>query len=181
MRLTIDRLSRPICTLLLVCDDGGRVRALDFAGYEPRMLRLLKTHYGETTLAPGLAPASARHALDAYFNGDLTAIDEVPVATPFQRTVWAALRRIPPGTTTNYGVIAASIGRPSATRAVGLANGSNPIAIIVPCHRVIGADASLTGYADGPQRKRWLLEHEGLDCSGRRVRQRRMEALSSIQ
>ena len=172
MRLTIDRLSTPIGTLLLVSDDDGRVRALDFVDYEARMLRLLKTHYGDAVLAPGPAPAAVRRALDAYFAGDLGAIDDVPVATggtPFQRTVWAALRRIPAGTTTSYGALAATIGRPSARRAVGLAVGSNPVAIIVPCHRVIGADHSLTGYGGGLSRKRWLLEHEGLELSGGHV------------
>ena len=172
MLLTIDRLSSPIGTLLLVSDDDGRLRALDFDDYEDRMLRLLKTHYGDTTLAPGQASAPARRALDAYFGGDLTAIDDVPVATggtPFQHTVWAALRRIPAGTTTSYGALAAIIGHPSAMRAVGLAVGSNPVAVIVPCHRVIGADHSLTGYAGGLARKRWLLEHEGLELSGGRL------------
>lgn len=136
------------------------------------MLRLLKAHYGDPTFAPGPAPASARRALDAYFEGDLTAIDDVQVATggtPFQRTVWAALRRILAGRTTSYAALAATIGRPSAMRAVGLANGSNPVAIIVPCHRVIGADHSLAGYAGGLPRKRWLLEHEGIELSGSRV------------
>ena len=169
MLLTIDRLSSPIGTLLLVSDDDGRLRALDFDDYEDRMLRLLKTHYGDTTLAPGQASAPARRALDAYFGGDLTAIDDVPVATggtPFQHTVWAALCRIPAGTTTSYGALAATIGHPSAMRAVGLAVGSNPVAVIVPCHRVIGADLSLTGYGGGLPRKRWLLEHEGLELSG---------------
>ena len=183
MRLTIDRLSKPIGSLLLVSDDDGRVRALDFGDYEARMLRLLKTFYGDTTLAPGPAPASARRALDAYFAGDLTAIDDVPVATggtPFQRTVWAALRRIPAGTTTSYGALAATIGRPSAMRAVGLANGSNPVAVIVPCHRVIGADKSLTGYGGNLPRKRWLLEHEGLELSGGRVHQRQVGAQPSF-
>jgi methylated-DNA-[protein]-cysteine S-methyltransferase len=172
MLLIIDRLSSPIGTLLLVSDDDGRVRALDFNDYEARMLRLLKTHYGDPTLAPGQASVPARRALDAYFAGDLTAIDDVRVATggtPFQRTVWAALRRIPAGTTTSYGVLAATIGHPSAMRAVGLAVGSNPVAVIVPCHRVIGADHSLTGYAGGLPRKRWLLEHEGLELSGGRL------------
>ena len=171
MLLTIDRLSSPIGTLLLVSDDDGRLRALDFDDYEDRMLRLLKTHYGDTTLAPGQASAPARRALDAYFAGDLGAIDDVPVATggtPFQSAVWAALRRIPAGTTTSYGALAATIGHPSAMRAVGLAVGSNPVAIIVPCHRVIGADHSLTGYAGGLPRKRWLLEHEGIELSGGR-------------
>ena len=168
MLLTIDRLSSPIGTLLLVSDDDGRLRALDFDDYEDRMLRLLKTHYGDTTLAPGPAPAAVRRALDAYFAGDLGAIDDVLVATggtPFQSAVWAALRRIPAGTTTSYGALAATIGHPSAMRAVGLAVGSNPVAVIVPCHRVIGADHSLTGYAGGLPRKRWLLEHEGIELS----------------
>ena len=76
--------------------------------------------------------------------------------------MWAALRRIPAGTTTSYGALAAEIGRPAAVRAVGLANGANPVAIVVPCHRVIGADGSLTGYGGGLPRKRWLLAHEGV-------------------
>jgi methylated-DNA-[protein]-cysteine S-methyltransferase len=162
-----------IGTLLLVSDDDGNVRALDFGDYEARMLQLLTTHYGDATLTPGAAPAAVRRALEAYFGGDLTAIDDIPVATggtPFQRTVWAALRRIPAGTTTSYGALAATIGRPSAMRAVGLANGSNPVSVIVPCHRVIGADNSLTGYGGGLARKRWLLEHEGLELRGDRVR-----------
>jgi O-6-methylguanine DNA methyltransferase len=182
MRLAIDRLSTPIGTLLLVSDGAGRVRALDFDDYEARMLRLLKRHYGDPTLAPGPAPAAVRRGLDAYFAGDLTAIDNIPVATggtPFQRTVWAALRRIPAGTTTSYGALAATIGRPSAIRAVGLAVGSNPIAVVVPCHRAIGTDHSLTGYAGGLPRKRWLLEHEGLELSGR-VRQKQVGAQRSL-
>ncbi len=172
MLLTIDHLSSPIGTLLLVSDDDGRVRALDFDDYEARMLRLLKARYGGTTLAPGKASAPARRALDAYFAGNLTSIDDVSVATggtAFQHTVCAVLRRIPAGTTTSYGVVAATIGHPSAMRAVGLAVGSNPVAIIVPCHRVIGADHSLTGYAGGLPRKRWLLEHEGIELSGGHV------------
>jgi O-6-methylguanine DNA methyltransferase len=177
MRLAIDRLSSPIGTLLLVSDEDGRVRALDFDDYEARMLRLLKTHYGDPTLAPGPAPTPARRALDAYFAGDLGAIDDIPVATggtPFQRTVWAAMRRISAGTTTSYGALAAIINRPSAMRAAGLAVGSNPVAVIVPCHRVIGADNSLTGYGGGLARKRWLLAHEGLELSGGRVRRSRV-------
>jgi O-6-methylguanine DNA methyltransferase len=182
MRLAIDRLSSPIGTLLLVSDEDDRVRALDFDDYEARMLRLLKIHYGDPTIAPGPAPAAVRCALDAYFAGDLGAIDDIPVATggtPFQRTVWAALRRIPAGITTSYGALAAGIGRPSAMRAVGLAVGSNPVAVIVPCHRVIGANHSLAGYAGGLSRKRWLLEHEGLELSGGRVRQSQVRGSAS--
>jgi|SRR5882757_4659829 len=166
MHLTIDRLNTPLGTLLLVSDVDARVHALEFADHEARMLRLMKAHYGETAVAPGTAPSTVRRALEAYFGGDISAIDDVAVTTggtPFQRTVWAALRRIRAGTTTSYGALATAIGRPSAMRAVGLANGANPIAIIVPCHRVIGADRSLTGYGGGLPRKRWLLEHEGFD------------------
>jgi methylated-DNA-[protein]-cysteine S-methyltransferase len=106
--------------------------------------------------------AVARDELDAYFAGRLTAF-AVPLAaagTPFQQRVWAALRRVPFGTTISYGALARALGRPGAARAVGLANGRNPIAIIVPCHRVIGADGTLTGYGGGLERKRWLLAHE---------------------
>ena len=100
--------------------------------------------------------------LDAYFAGTLTDFD-VPVrleGTEFQRRVWQELREIPYGATWSYGQLAARIGRPGASRAVGLANGRNPVAIIVPCHRVIGADGGLTGYGGGVERKRWLLAHE---------------------
>jgi len=109
------------------------------------------------------APASITRPLDAYFEGDLDAVDVIPVATGgtvFQRDVWTALRGIKAGTTTNYGALAARLGRPNASRAVGMANGSNPISIVLPCHRVIGANGTLTGYGGGLPRKRWLLEHE---------------------
>ncbi len=100
--------------------------------------------------------------LDAYFDGTLTdfGLPLAPAGTPFQRQVWAALCDIAYGSTTTYGELAAAIGRPGAARAVGLANGRNPIAIVVPCHRVIGAGGRLTGYAGGLERKRWLLDHE---------------------
>ena len=100
--------------------------------------------------------------LGAYLTGDLQSfeVDLAPVGTPFQAAVWAALRHVPYGTTTTYGALAAAIGRPSAVRAVGAANGRNPICLVVPCHRVVGADGSLTGYAGGLDRKRLLLELE---------------------
>ena len=107
--------------------------------------------------------SAASRALQAYFEGEVDAIDRLRVAqggTDFQRQVWRALRAIGPGDTVSYGVLAGRIGRASAVRAVGLANGANPVGIVVPCHRVIGADASLTGYGGGLHRKRWLLAHE---------------------
>jgi methylated-DNA-[protein]-cysteine S-methyltransferase len=106
--------------------------------------------------------ADVRAQLAEYFAGDRTTF-ELPlhlVGSAFQRRVWAALLEIPCGETTSYGALAAAIGAPGAARAVGLANGQNPIAVIVPCHRVIGADGSLTGYGGGLPTKRWLLAHE---------------------
>jgi O-6-methylguanine DNA methyltransferase len=152
-----------MATLLVVTDDAGNLRALDFADYEPRMRRLLHEHYGQYDLEEGEAAESVIQALDAYFDGDLDTLDDIRVATggtPFQHAVWKALRKIKPGATKSYGQIAARIGRPNASRAVGAANGSNPIAIVVPCHRVIGSNGTLTGYGGGLPRKQWLLDHE---------------------
>ncbi len=106
--------------------------------------------------------ASAAAQLAAYFAGELTAFDLplAPAGTPFQLRVWAALRTIPYGQTVSYGQLARQIGSPAASRAVGLANGRNPIALVVPCHRVVGADGSLTGYGGGLDRKRFLLDLE---------------------
>jgi methylated-DNA-[protein]-cysteine S-methyltransferase len=161
--LTLDRMETPVGEMLVVTDAEGAVRALDFADYEARMLRLLARHAPGASLTPGRAPEAVRDALAAYFTGDVRALDALPVktaGTAFQAEVWAALRAIPAGETRSYGQLAAAIGRPSAVRAVGLANGSNPVGVIVPCHRVIGANGTLTGYAGGLERKRWLLAHE---------------------
>ena len=163
MHLRLEQWTSPLSTILLVTDDDGALRALDFAGHESRMHRLLKEHYGTYNLHDAPAPRSVTRALTAYFNGDVEALNDLHVATngtPFQRAVWKALREIPAGTTKSYGKLAADIRRPAACRAVGAANGSNPIAIIVPCHRVIGANGSLTGFASGLPRKQWLLDHE---------------------
>ena len=167
MHLTLSRYAAPpehFDSELLVVTDGDTLRALDFADFEGRMRTLLARHYGDVTLTDGPLPPPIATALDAYFAGDLGALGAVPVATggsDFQRAVWAALRTIPAGTTTGYGALAAALGKPGAARAVGLANGANPIGIVVPCHRVIGADGKLTGYAGGVGRKAWLLRHEG--------------------
>lgn len=168
--LTLDRISTPTGEVLLVVDADGAVRALDFAGYEDRMMRLLRRHWGEATLVGGRAPPAIRSAVEAYFSGDLTALDGLKVktnGTDFQRSVWAALRSIPAGETRTYGQLAAAIGSPKAVRAAGLANGRNPIALIVPCHRVIGANGTLTGYAGGLERKQWLLAHERANAGAR--------------
>ena len=163
MELFIDRITSPIGTLLAVWQPGA-LRALHFDdGDETPWRQLLRWQFGTETLASERAPGEIRRPIEAYFQGEITAIDAVPVhasGTPFQQQTWTALRQIPAGTTISYGELAARIGRPGASRAVGLANGSNPIAVVVPCHRVIGAKGALTGYGGGLHRKRWLLAHE---------------------
>ena len=163
MQLSIDAIASPIGRLSLACDYEGNLRALDFEGYDERKRRLLRLHYGTVALVEGRAPASIIEALGAYFDGRLGALDAIAVATggtPFQREVWRALRTIPAGQTSSYGALAVGLGRRGASRAVGLANGSNPVAIVVPCHRVVGANGTLTGFGGGLPRKRWLLDHE---------------------
>lgn len=164
MKLLIESWASPISSLLIVTDEEGALRALEFADLESRLHRLLREHYGEYTLQKSAAPLAVKTALDAYFEGSLDALAHIPTATGgtvFQRNVWQALRSIPAGTTISYGQLAANLGRVEASRAVGAANGKNPISIVVPCHRVIGANGSLTGYGGGLPRKRWLLDHEG--------------------
>jgi len=165
LQLIIDRINTPIGEMVIVADHEGSLRAVDWADYEPRMMRLLRRYYGANgfRLEPGKNPHGLSDEINRYFAGDLAALDTLPVetaGTPFQRAVWHALRDIPCGTTVTYTNLAQKIGKPTAMRAVGLANGSNPVGVIVPCHRVIGADGSLTGYGGGIDRKRWLLEHE---------------------
>jgi methylated-DNA-[protein]-cysteine S-methyltransferase len=168
----LDHLPTPIGHMLVVVDELQRLRALDWEDYEARMHRLLSAQYKragiQVELTRGRAPPAVREALQQYLHGKLTAIDAIVVetaGTEFQRQVWTALRAVPAGTTLSYGALAARIGRPSAVRAVGHANGSNPVGVVVPCHRVIGTNASLTGYGGGLHRKRWLLEHEGVSLS----------------
>ncbi len=161
----LDRVRSPLGRLLVVWDADGCLRALDFEEHEPRMRRLLHAQYRGTRdeLVPARVPKAIAAALAAYFAGDRDALGATAVrtaGTPFQRKVWTALRRIPAGETTTYGALARAIGAPRASRAVGLANGANPIGIVVPCHRVIGAGGALTGYGGGLERKRWLLDHE---------------------
>jgi methylated-DNA-[protein]-cysteine S-methyltransferase len=162
--LHLDRFDTPIGTALLVTDDDGALRFLDWEDHEERMRVLLHRQYGSVALERGSAPNAVRLPLERYFAGELSALSEIrwrTQGTQFQRLVWQALTRIGPGKTMSYSALAARIGKASAVRAVGLANGANPVSIVVPCHRVIGADGSLTGYGGGLERKRWLLQHEG--------------------
>lgn len=144
----------PVGPLTLVAEEGA------LAGlYLHEQRHLPSAGFGDVDDA--VLPA-VREQLAAYFARELDRFD-VPLATagtPFQRQVWSALRAVPYGSTCTYGELAAAVGRPTAVRAVGAANGRNPVCIIVPCHRVVGADGSLTGYAGGLERKRQLLDLE---------------------
>ncbi len=166
MKLLLHKVESPLGQILLVSDTEGRVRALDFEDYTPRLHRLLLKHYGDYVLMESDGDSAATEPLRRYFSGELNALTEVPVATngsAFQQQVWAALRKIPCGTTSAYGELASQLGLNGhhMARAVGVANGLNPIAIIVPCHRVIGKGGDLRGFAGGLHRKEWLLTHEG--------------------
>lgn len=162
----IDRMASPLGELLLIADAQGQLRGLDWGDHEARLMALMRTHYRTAPfqLQEKSNPGGLTETLTRYFAGDLAAINEVAVCTAgteFQRSVWRQLRLIPCGEVISYGELARRIGRPTASRAVGMANGANPISIVVPCHRVIGAHGALTGYAGGVHRKAWLLRHEG--------------------
>lgn len=170
MELALSRVDSPLGPLLLVTA-GSAVASLDYAEYEERMRLLLHRRFGEEGPEEGTPPPDIVRRLKRYFKGDFRALDPQRLAfagTPFQERVWQELRRIPAGETATYGEVAARLGMDhGASRAVGSANGANPIALFVPCHRVVGADGSLTGYAGGLERKQWLLRHEGAEHRGR--------------
>lgn len=169
----IDRVSSPMGELLLA-HAGDQLCMLDFEGYESRFDALLSRRFGNLVIAEKAVASSIRTALCAYLAGEYEAIQDIPVhtiGTSFQQLVWHTLRRIPAGETWSYAKLATAVGRPGAQRAVGLANAQNPVAIVVPCHRVIGSDGQLTGYAGGMDRKRWLLSHEGVRLPAERSMQ----------
>jgi methylated-DNA-[protein]-cysteine S-methyltransferase len=162
----VDRFATPTGPILVACDRDERLRALYWEDCEARMHRQLASQYRGASLSwtRGRCPRAIRDAMTDYVDGKLDALAALATetgGTAFQRSVWAALRTIPVGTTLTYAALAQWIQRPLAIRAVGHANGSNPISIVVPCHRVIGSDGSLTGFGGGIERKRWLLDHEG--------------------
>jgi len=157
------KLATPAGAIVLV-ERAGALVALVFEDHWKGTSGELARRFGELTFKENLQTETATEALQRYFVGDLGALDAIEVdtgGTPFQQEVWRALRRIPAGSTWSYARLAREIGRPSATRAVAAANGANPVSIVIPCHRVIGSDGSLTGYGGGLPRKRWLLVHEG--------------------
>jgi methylated-DNA-[protein]-cysteine S-methyltransferase len=167
MKLESDSFQSPIGQVILVARDSELV-FVDFEGNEKRMRRLLEARFGADHLEKVSLP-DFKSKLEAYFSGDLESVNDLNVSTggtEFQARVWQALREIPTGQTMTYGALAAKLGKPGASRAVGMINGLNPISIVLPCHRVIGANGTLTGYAGGLERKKWLLEHEGVKLRG---------------
>lgn len=159
-----DHIETPVGPMLLMVR-GDRIIGLEFVDRPERYLKDLRHRFGEFEFRQTPDPRGFSGRLRAYFAGDIRALDQLPTeggGTTFQERVWAELRRIPAGTTISYGALAERLGDRKATRAVGLANGRNPISVVVPCHRVIGTDGSLTGYGGGVPRKKWLLAHEGI-------------------
>jgi len=156
----------PIGKIIVAVRDG-RLCALNFGDRWPAQIRWLDRRFGSVSFRPATNPAALITALTAYFEGHLHAFDELDLdagGTPFQARVWSELRKVPAGHTISYGELATASGSPHAARAVGAANARNPISIVVPCHRAIGSDHRLVGYAGGLDRKRWLLQHESTTC-----------------
>lgn len=148
---------------VVIVTNTTHVVAVDFADCDDRLQKILSRRYGDVEKSRADDPLGATSRLRAYFAGDLDALGDIPAdphGSEFQQSVWRELRRIPVGQTISYGQLAARLGRPTASRAVGMANSKNPVGIVIPCHRVIGADGRLTGYAGGVERKQWLLDHE---------------------
>ena len=162
LTIAVDEVESPIGRVVIAVS-GGRMWALAFEEYWPTLQIALRRRLGMLNFESRSDPNGFSEQLRRYFRGELDAIDSIPVelhGTAFQRNVWTALRRIPCGETRSYGELARMIDAADAVRAVGAANGQNPISVVVPCHRVIGADGKLTGYGGGIERKRWLLAHE---------------------
>jgi methylated-DNA-[protein]-cysteine S-methyltransferase len=162
---SVDRLETPIGVALMITDTDGALRAFDWEDHVTRIRELLRLQYGAVELKDARAPKAIRCAMSSYFEGDLAALRTITwriAGTPFQQKVWNALPKIRTGTTMTYGALAARLGSPNAMRAVGHANGSNPISVVIPCHRLIAANGSLVKYGSGLARKRWLLTHEGV-------------------
>lgn len=163
--LFLDALPSPIGRLLLVSDEAQQLHMIEWEERDATLRTRLSTSGAAWSDRSHTDAGSIGDPLRAYFAGAIDALAAVRVVmtgTPFQDAVWSALRSIPAGERRTYGDIARQIDRPTAFRAVGLANGANPVPVVVPCHRVIGSDGSLTGFGGGMERKRWLLKHEGV-------------------
>lgn len=160
MRQYYDTFSTPTGDFSVAVDANGSVIAAAFGG----LVELRERFAADEVLHDPVRVAPARGEIAEYFAGkrDGFTVKLAPSGTPFQQSVWAALRKIPFGSTRTYGELAADLGNPGAARAIGRANATNPICLIIPCHRVIGGDGSLTGYAFGEALKSQLLAHEGV-------------------
>jgi methylated-DNA-[protein]-cysteine S-methyltransferase len=150
---------------LTVAARGSKVCLVHFGADSKRVRAALTSWYPDHAIEPVADPGGVVAVLERYFAGDLASLDEVDVelhGTDFQQRVWQALRSVAAGTTSSYAELARKVGAPAAVRAVGAANGANPVAVVLPCHRIIGSNGTLTGYGGGLDRKRWLLNHEGV-------------------
>ena len=160
--LLVDKFDSPIGTIVSVVSDNKLIH-LDFADCQERLLRLLTHRYKQFKQAPTKNPLNIRDCLSAYFEKDWKSFNNIKLltdGTEFQQTVWAELQRIPCGTTLSYAQLASAIRKPKAVRAVANANARNPIALIIPCHRVIAKNGALAGYGGGVHRKERVVEHE---------------------
>jgi methylated-DNA-[protein]-cysteine S-methyltransferase len=158
-----DRVETPIGDMILVAKDGALLM-LEFRDSEDRVTREMRARFGEVELQEASNPFGLSDIIRDYFAGNLHAIDNLITdggGTQFEQQVWKELRKIPVGSTVSYGEIAKKLGDINLSRAVGIANARNPVAVVVPCHRVIGSDGTMTGYGGGLHRKEWLLRHEG--------------------
>lgn len=164
VRISFGRVKSPIGDIVLACK-GDALCALEFIEAEKRMVAWLRRRFGEIERVDAADPGGVCTRIGNYLQGDLDALDDIVVdggGTDFQRKVWKGLRQIAAGKVVSYQGLAQRLGMPTSVRAVARANALNPISIVVPCHRVIGSDGSLTGYGGGLPRKCWLLEHEGV-------------------
>jgi methylated-DNA-[protein]-cysteine S-methyltransferase len=164
MNIRIATIDSPIGKLTAAAH-GDRVCVVHFGPQTPALRSSLKGWYPDASIEEAEDPGGAVGVLRRYFDGDLASLDEIEVevnGTTFQKNVWLALRTVKAGTTMSYAQLAKRVGSPAAIRAVGAANGANPVAVVLPCHRIIGSNGSLTGYGGGLHRKRWLLDHEGV-------------------
>lgn len=169
--LLFDKIASAIGDILIIID-GDKLCALEFADYEARTVSFLQKRYGNFQLNSVKNPLGISERIQAYLEGEYYQLDHILVSTggtTFQQQVWLALRNIPVGTIITYRQLAEQVGKPTASRAVGMANSQNPVAIVLPCHRVIGANGQLTGYAGGLARKQWLLQHEGVKLSDTQI------------
>lgn len=166
MKLTVSRIDSPVDRLSLATDEQGRLRGICWG--DDGLKKAMRREYPDAEMVEGETPCDVLAGLEAFFGGDMTAFDRIPwslagatAGDGFQARVWRALADIPAGQTISYGEMARRAGEPGAAQAAGVALNRNPIAVVLPCHRVVGADGAMVGFGGGLERKTWLLRHEG--------------------